>query len=221
MTAGDVLLAARDRHPAFDRHRTPDAVALRFLSDYARELHGKVAAIDESLLAEEGVTATLPLADHEAGIPLPANRYLAGVTGRMQGWSVDEPRTFPIVCIPWARRFDRDVPRGAAWEHGDVLYLRSPASLWRSVDQVAVSLVPIPQPLTDLNSALALPETARRACVEHTALAMARRGHTDPALPVIDVAGFITIARTAEADYLADVANRLTGIPSSVRDVWH
>lgn len=220
MTAGEVIESARDRHPAFARNRNPDAVVLRYVSDYARALHGKVAAIDEAALVTDGVTTPLPLDDHDAGIPLLPNRYVAGVAARLRS-TPDHACTLPVTLVPWANRLDHTNPSASAWVHGSVLSLRPPATRWRLVAEVIVSLVPVPVTLTSLADPLPLPDTASLALVEQTAFFMARRGHTNPALPGIDIAVFAAAASSAEAAYLADVANRLTVEPIQTRDVRH
>lgn len=214
-----VIERARDRHPAFDRNRNPDAVALRYLSDYVRELHGKVAKIDETALVTEHLVA-MPLANHDAGIVLPANRYVAGLAATLVGHTAESPRVVPAALIPWAHRFDRNTPTAAGWLYMGRLFLRSPASHWRTVTQLGVGLVLTPVALVTLDDVLPLPDEASQASVERVALLLARRGHTDPSLPAIDITAFAAAADTAEAVYLADVANGVEANHFQTRDVW-
>lgn len=219
LVAREVIDAARDRHPAFDRNRNPDKLVLRFLSSYATELHGKVVKLNETALLTE-LSVALPLADHEAGIPLPPHRYVAEIVARLNSSTTDDPQVMPVALIPWAHRFDRNRPIWAGWVVKGTLYLRSPASRWQTMNEIAVSLVPTPILSQTLDDPVALPDEAGRALIEHTAAFMARRGHSNPALPAIDLSACVLAATSAEEAYLADVANGVTSVNFQTRDVW-
>lgn len=216
LSAERVIEAARDRHPAFDRSRTPDPSVLRFLSQYRKELAGRVAAIDETALVTS-VTFSMPLSDHEAGITLPANRYIAGITAKDNNAT---PNYYPVDLIPWAHRNDINAPLSAAWEYGGKLYLRSPASAWRYITEIGVAIVPsMDTDLATLADDVGLPTEAERALTEACAFFMAKRGHNDPLLPPIDMQGFASAASNAESEYLHDVNNKNTGRTFRTRDV--
>jgi hypothetical protein len=215
LLVGDVIDSARDRHVAFDRERCPQGMAIRMLSEYAIELHGKVMEIDEDVLRVEFST-NLPLAVFANGIALPANRTVVSVAALATGANA---RTFPVDLIPAEQRFDYNTPAAAAWQIGDVLYLRGDAQQWLNVASIAIATVPIPAPLTRSTDALFLPDTAKRALAENVALAFALRGHSDEALPAIDTAAFAARAARAEESYLDEVRNRLTGRSFHTRDV--
>ncbi len=216
LLAGDVLNAARDRHSSFDRRRHPDGVLLRYLSAYVRLLHGKIAAIDPDALRVETEIA-LPLADHEAGILIPAGRYVAAVVARS---STNNTITQDIPVIPIDQRGDANSPQIAAWQSGDRLFLRSPSTAWGQAGTLGIATIPIPASLSALTSALAVPDTAELVATEATALLMARRGHNDPALPPIDTRLFVAALDEAETAFLADIANRVRPRSIRVRDVW-
>lgn len=219
MLAGTVVNAARDTHPAFDDRRNPDAAVLRFLSRYVRELHGKVAAIDETRLAVEEVV-DFPLADFEAGVALPAHRYLAGASARLTSTSASgDPLTVPVEVVPWAHRHDPKLKPASCWIVNGVAYFLGPERSWSNVAEVAFLLVETPSELATLADTLAIPDEAEAACVAACALFMAKRGHKDEKLPEIDVNLFIGEAERAERAYLDDVANRNTGVVTRTRDV--
>jgi hypothetical protein len=171
LLAGDIITAARDRHSAFDKQQTPDASALRALSAYVRELHGKVAMIDAALLREE-VVVPFPLADFDAGIELPSNRQVVELVGA----TAQYPNGVPIEIIPVLTRHDRNAPAAAAWQVGSRLHLRGAASDWRTLTEVAVAVIPIPVALVTLADEIALPDTAQSALEARLALFMAMRG---------------------------------------------
>lgn len=216
LLAQRVIESARDRHSAFDPRRVPDPSALRFLSAYRKELAGKVAAIDETQLAVTQAVA-MPLAVFDDGIALNANRYIAGIMAKDNQAT---PEYWPVDLIPWAQRNDINTPLAAAWEYGGKLYLRGPSTVWRNITELGIALVPsMDTDLAALTDDVGLPPEAERACVEAIAAYMAKRGHNDPALPAINLSLFTDEARKAEAEYLADVANRNTGRHFRTRDV--
>lgn len=216
LTAGGVINAARDRHAAFDRRRTPDGVLLRHLSAYTKQLHGRISSIDPDILRVEQSTA-FPLADHEAGITLPDNRFVAAVSIADNSTPANN---YPIELIPAITRNDLNAPVLAAWQIGSKIYLRSPASLWTRASSIAISYIAIPVPLTKLSDTLAVPDTAELACIESVALLLARRGHNDPNLPRIVVREFADVFTDAEDQFLKDIANRLGGRRFRTRDIY-
>jgi hypothetical protein len=206
-----VIDKARDRHAAFDRKRIPDRMARRFLSDFCRQLHGRIEALNPSALRVD-LAVALPLADFDAGIALPAGaRFIAEIVAKEPD-TVANPRSYPVRLIPVEQRSAPNGPLAAAWQVGNTLYLRSPASLWRYIGSLAVAYVPFPVELADVNAVLPVPDAAELACVERVAEFMARRGSTDPSAPPIDLGGFTSVADRAELAYLDDVKNQLTGM---------
>lgn len=215
LLVGDVIDSARDDHVAFDRERCPQGMCIRILSEYAIELHGKIMEIDEDVLRTEFST-NLPLAVFAAGIPLPANRTVVSIAALATGVNA---RSFPVELVPAEQRFDSNTPAAAAWQIGDVIYLRGDAQQWLNVASIAIATVPIPVPLTKSADALFLPDTTKRALARNLALALALRGHSDASLPAIDAAAFASRAADAEKSYLDEVRNRLTGRAFHTRDV--
>lgn len=213
ITAAQAIGRARDYHAAFNKQRNPDAVLLRFLSDYAAELYGRLIAIDESAVSTE-LVQPLPLADFEQGITIPANRYVGDVSAvTLDGFPL------PVDLIPFSHRFDRQ--RGAGlygWVLGSVLYLRGTAAEWQNYATVRVRYVPVPVPLVKLADAIALPDTALGACVLACVRMMSGRGHNDESLPAIPLALFMEEASGAEKAFLDDIANRKGAVKIRTRD---
>jgi hypothetical protein len=216
LPARRIIESARDRHPAFDHRRTPDPSALRFLSDYRKELAGRVAQINENLLAVEQ-TVAMPLVSFDAGITLNANRLIVGVVAR--DTSVP-PVTINLDLLPWAQRLDSNTPMAACWQVNGVLYLRSPANMWNNIVQIGILMVPVLGDLATMDDDTGLPVEAARALTENVAYYMAKRSHVDPAIPAIPLAQFYQDAKIAEQEFLFDIGNRQTTTHFRTRDVW-
>jgi hypothetical protein len=217
LLAGDVIDSARDRHAEFDPRRQPDKMLLRTLSDYVAHLSGRITAIDpDALRIEESYE--LPLADFDAGIALPANRYIAEIVAKDPDTAA-RPRSYPVALIGAEQRFARNGPLAAAWQIGDRLYLRGPAETWRFMGSIAVAYVAQPVALATLEDVLALPDSAKLACTEYLALFMARRAGAK-ANPPIAIETFASAASGAESALIEDVKNRLTGRVFFTEDVW-
>lgn len=217
LLAGNVIDAARDRHAAFDRQRHPNKMLLRFLSRYARQLHGKLVALDPDAVRVE-TTANLPLADFDAGIALPANTvYVAEVAA-----SYPAPSTLPPLPIDLIQSDERDAwnrPRAVAWQVGDKLYLGGTADAWTAFGQIAISSVQLPVALVALTDAIALPDAAESACVEAVAEFMAKR-EAQEGNDKIALAVFGEDAAKAEGAYLAVVMNNVAGRTFYTKDVY-
>lgn len=217
LVAGDVIEAARDRHKAFVRELAPQGMALRFLSQYQRELLGKIAEIDEDVLRTDTNTV-MPLAVFDNGIALPANRTIVAISALTTG---AVPNSLEVALVPASLRNDRSTPARAAYQIGDKLFLRGAASDWTTIGSIAVATVPVPVPVTKSTDVLVVPDTAERALIENLALAMALRGHNEPNIPAIDTGAFGARAKDAEQAYLTEVLNRTTGRAYHTRDVMH
>lgn len=218
LLAGTVIDTARDRHAAFTKERHPNKAALRELSAYAKSLHGKILQIDPDVLRVDVVTA-LPLAVFDDGIALPANtQYVAEAVARFPATSSRTP--FPITIIDSAARNALNAPRGAAWQVGNVLYLRSPDTLWRDFDAIALAVVTLPGDLADLTDNLALPDAANFACIERLASFFAGR-EAEETESKISTQRFDAKAEKAETEYLNTVRAALTGKSFFTQDVWH
>lgn len=210
LLAGNVIDAARDRHAAFDPKRHPNKMALRFLSSYVKQLHGKITAIDEDAVRVE-ITAGLPLADFSAGIPLPVNtRFVAAASVTYPSPSTFSP--VPLTIIASGERNAFNTPAGAAWQVGGALYLAGDATRWKAFNSIAISVVTLPVDLVALQDVLAVPDAAELACVEAVALFFAKREVQESSGdPKIGLSAFVATATDAEKSYLNDVMNNVAG----------
>ncbi len=221
-----VVNAARDRHAAFDRVRTPDGVLYRFLADYCQEVQGKIMAIDPTYAGVEvTLSFALPLADFDAGMALGPGRIVTDIVA-VEPLSAGVDRdTIPIQLISRDQRFARNGPIAAAWQEGENLYLRGPYTRWRDMGSIEVQVV---QSFTDADvtalqaktAVLPLPDAGAKMATEAMAYLMARRGHNDPQLPPIDVGLFRDeLSRSEEAFYDA-IRQRDVGRVFFTADVW-
>jgi hypothetical protein len=215
VTAGEVITAARDVHPAFDWRRNPDPVLLRFLNRYHRALCGKAVHRNESILAQEQVVP-LPLAVFADGIALPAYQYLHGATLVLV---MDPTDKRPLEIVPWAHRYDPG-KFPAAWIHGDHLYLRGEATDWVAWGSIVLSYTPIAPDITAVTDTFLLPDTALACLVAATAAYLGTRGAADPGLPKIPLEALKIEAAQAEEDFLNDVFLRRGAQTIRTREVW-
>lgn len=218
-----IINAARDRHVAFDDRRNPSGPLFRFLAQYTAKLSGKVALIDPDaagLTTETNVA--LNVFDFNAGMVLGAGRFVTEVLLIDKVTAVPQ-QTYPIDLIDPALRFAPNGPARAAWQMGNVLYLRGRAVDWQDYGSIAVRVVgglPAEGANEARLAAMALPDESELACIENVALFMARRGHADPKLPPIDIGVFKSEAAEAEEAYLDIVRRRVTGRVFFTQDVY-
>lgn len=216
LTSGSIIDQARGRHAGFDISRHPNKVVLQFLSAFTKQLHGRIAKIDDEALRLDA-TFPLPLANFAAGIPLPMNRNVVEVLAV-------EPtngRRFPLNIVPMRARHDRNVSIGACWIEGSTLFLSFPEQNWQNMSAIVVGYIPVPVPLANLNDVLAVPDTAELACVESCAAFMAKRMPIDPKGGTAQYEVFKTDAAEAERAFLEDIINRQTGQTFQTRDVYN
>lgn len=68
LALGDLLTAARDRHPLFHRTRVPDAVGARFLTGFQRQLLAKIAETNPELVAQQASVAFAATPENAVGV---------------------------------------------------------------------------------------------------------------------------------------------------------
>lgn len=219
-----VITAARDRHKAFDRQRTPNGLLYRFLADYCQELAGKVMAIDPTYGGiEETIVFQLPLADFDAGLALGPGRIVTDIVA-VEPVGTSGRQMIPVPLIDRGQRFAWNGPAIAAWQEGLNLYLRAPADRWKLYGSIEVQVV---QNFTDADVAslqspaaiLPLPDAASKSVTDALAYFMARRGHNDANLPPIDVDRFERDAEKSERAFLDAVRQRNVGRTYFTADV--
>lgn len=213
-TVDDVVDQARSRHSSFHDKRHTNKVALQFLSTYVRTLSGKIAKIDPDVLRSE-VSQALPLATFANGITLPESRLVVNVAGvRTDGTEFD------IDIVPEVQRNDLQIPTASCWQIGMVLFLRPAESNWAGLASLRIGVIATPVEFTALEDEVPLPDAAMTACIEATAAFMGRRGGTDLGMDAPDAASLNAWAESCQADYLDDVANRLTGVTFRTRETY-
>lgn len=79
LALSDIILGARDRHPAFHKSRVTDAVVARFLTRYQRRLITRAADIDASLVAQQASIMFAAVPENAVGVAG------AGTTGGFPG----------------------------------------------------------------------------------------------------------------------------------------
>lgn len=218
-----IINAARDRHVSFDPQRHPSGPLFRFLAQYTAKLSGKVALIDPEAggLAAE-VSVNLDVFPFVAGVVLAANRFVTEVVLVDKASAVPQ-QSYPIDLIDAAQRFAPNGPRAAAWQMGNNLFLRGRYEDWINYGSVTIRYVGglAAEGANEAKAAnMTLPDESELACVENTALFMAKRGHNDPKLPPIDLGAFKATADEAESDYLDVVRRRVTGRVFFTQDTW-
>lgn len=217
LLAGSVIDQARDRHAAFDRQHHPAKGALRFLSSYVKQLHGKVTRLDSSIITLSLDTA-LPLAVHEDGITLPAGtRLVQEAVANPATTAFVEP--VPVAVLDFAQRFAPNAPRLAGWQQAGVFYLRSPNTLWSRCSSVTLTLSVLPLDLSTLEDTLAIPDAAELACVEAVASFFADRESQERETR-ISPDRFVAKAADAEAQFLNDVVTNLSGRVFFTQDTY-
>jgi hypothetical protein len=199
LTCSGIILAARDAHPSFDRHRHPDGILLRHLSTEHRRLAGKVLLANRAALVVDLEPIALSGYDFDAGSALPAHQFIQDVSA----WDATGCAV-PVRQIAWENRL-RPTCRGFTWSlHDGKLFLSDTALDWADVVEVRVSYAPITATLATLAAVIALPDSAEAALQATLCDFMARRSPAD-LVPPADRAGFRQERESAEIDFLATV----------------
>jgi len=213
MTAGDIIQAARDEHPAFNEVLVAPAMAWRWLQEIQLALVEEARRADATYLPT-GVTITMGTDVNGnrtgtvgagspelllAGFTLPSHLTVLGGTIYLD--SARQLRD-DLALVPWA---DRHQPEGRypAYERNQKLFLCGRDADWLQVVTIDLDYTAIPTAPAAAASVLALPDSARSASVAALALAMARRA---VALKVeLDFPYFQTKDAKATASWLQSV----------------
>lgn len=215
-TVQDAIDDARDQHFTFNDRDHPSKALLNRLNNAVAQLRRRIMEIDETALATTQ-TQAMPLAVHENGIPLTTGTINV-IAVAAQPTGTPAPNPIAVEVIPHAHRFDIGPATFACWEVNNVLYLRSPASLWTNIASVGILSVPAYTRLTTYASAVALPDDCRSVLAADLAAFMAGRRKTE-ALSGGDVAAFkAQSAAEAQAFYLS-IGTKIAGRVYRTRDV--
>lgn len=212
-TVADVIENARDQHPAFDPERTPDTVLMRELNRYARTLLFLLLERDSSHYTTE-TNVPLPLADHDAGITLPAHVLFQGATLNCSNLDA----TTELKIIPFRKRHEPGVPY-PGYIHGGTLYLVGNAEDFSQFDSLDYWLVPDPTALTLLTQTIELPDDAQEALAHRLCFFMARRTPIYEQAPM-PVREFQAWWKEAEDEFLVEIATHNRTEANYIREVW-
>ena len=187
ITAGDILNAARDRHPSFDPKSQPAEVAYRFLEQFARALASDVMERRPEALATSTLVTSMPLAVFSNGIAVPANLMVTEVTALRSG-DTSPNEDAPVALLAPAQRFRFSgngmvgfgIPTLTAYLNGSTLQLGSDATAWSPYASITVRYIPVPSVTTGA-SVLPFPDDAMTPCVSALAefFGMRRQGMSD------------------------------------------
>ena len=211
LVVGDILNFARDLHPAHDRERTPDRVAIRLLSTIERDLAAEIAQVNPDYLLSTATIAAPIAAGESSAQTIPAFHHIRGGTVT---FAADGPVNRGLELITWERRY-RQPFNFQAYLRGGSLYFVGEDADWADVSSVDVYYTPIPPALpetaTALTSSMTLTDQARGVCQWMLAQHMAVRGAAHPDTPEAsrpDVGYFATQAAQARTDFRLAVAQQ-------------
>ena len=209
LNAGDIINQARDIHVSFEPRSHPNAVLLRELSRYQRELTTKIAEVNPALVAIP-ISVTLPLTDFDAGIELPSHVYiLPGVAVCLR---TNPAIREPIEMVNLTMRSDPETPDITVFVRGNHLFLSGRAQSWQTFTAIQFQIVLIPKRLQTLDDPLLLPDYAEEVLAGMLARFMAIR--TGVASPVVQ------LAAEAEARFMESVASQRRSETYVTRDVF-
>lgn len=214
-----VIEEARDGHSSFTPAAHPPGVLYRRLASFCNRVQGRILALSPGHSGiEQTVTFQMPLDDFDAGLNIGPNRIVTDIQ-LVDPQDIATPRTYPIELISRDQRFAVNGPTAAAWQEGDIVYLRGPGTRWsRFVGTVQVQVI-IPFGDTEATALqapgalLPLPDSFGGVAALDLQAAMALR--SSPPLP-----GFAELAAATEAAALQDFATRLTAVSFFTADVW-
>lgn len=212
ITVGDVILAARDRHSLFAKPNVPDAVFVRYFTDYQRTLLSKAIQRDSTFLMS-GQTVSNP--DPATPVTLPANKRLVGGT---VNFANDQP-SIELTIVSYSDRLDSLGPYTATLE-GLTLTFHDYASDWSGVSNVTLDYVAEPGALTALTDTFVLPDTSRPTLVANGALMAGQRLSGMQGMPQIDLSGLAMAASEAEKAWLSEVGSARRSRVHRIREVW-
>lgn len=209
LTAGAVITEARDHHPAFNPRQHPNGTLLRLLSSYQRNITSEIARVNAPLCASQ-VIISLPLADFNAGVKLPANTYvLPGVLLRTAGMTDLKE---PIDLVDATLRGELDMAHKFAYLKGNHVFLGRRPSNYQNYDQLIMEMVLVPRRLERLTDTLVLPDWGEDTYIGALVNKMAIRQ---------ELGGNVLLdADKMQKDFLATVAQQKAAQASGTLDVW-
>lgn len=205
---------ARDRHPGFTREQTPDGPAVRYLSEYVRQLHSRTLEVNpDAIVAPHPIP--LPLAVFADGSVLPDHHYVHGGDVHID----EDDSSVPLHIIPWELRRQR-MPWPAVTIHGGTLYQLGWEELWEPFSRIVLRLAAAAAAeLSALADTVELPASAFPCCTAALAGFMAGRPVKE-GLQKPDKAALIADRIGAEGVYLTEIGNKRRSQAMQIMEVW-
>lgn len=213
-TAADIILEARDHHPAFDERQTPDPVARRTVDRYAAELYDLLLEreADEIISTEE---ISFPLTDFDAGYDLPDFVFHHNGEVFYNGTAFQDP----LNIVPFQSRHTPGVPNAAYIRENTIHFVGNEAD-WTVVEKVEFYYSPPRTPLADLTTDSELPDVLKPAAVKRLALFMAQRGPEGRGTEPVPISLTAEDWKESEQRGLRAVGRKRSSDVGHIREVW-
>ncbi len=224
VTAGTIILHARDLHPSLSKVNAPDALAFRALTRFLDGLNEEIARRVPSFLGAQAVV-TFPLASFAAGVDLAALipngwkdlldgflTYSASPTG--------QPITIRGEFVPYEQRdSNRDLP--AYTFLNNALIFLGQESDYTPFSTFTLTYTPLGIPVVNANTAIPLPDDCLEALAAMLAGFFLKRLVDDPQYRVTArTAGlYLQDAETMRGDFLRRIWRMTQRENYVVRDV--
>lgn len=215
VTVADVLLHARDLHPAFNRQATGDAPLLRFLTRYQQEMLARIADIKRDAVQKVYEVSIPTAADWEAGESLPDHILIHKGDVVWEDTDLGKEE-FEVVAFSQRQEANRN---WGGWIQEGRLRLMHEAADWEGIERIDLFYFPLGEDLTGRTSEFDLPGRPLPLLTAAASYFMALRAPAGAATP-IDVGRFGQDKLDAEEKYLDEVTGRRRAVVSRAREVW-
>jgi hypothetical protein len=220
LVADNLIVAARDASPTYDDRRHPDAVLLRALSRYQKELLGRIIRLDPSK-AVEYFDQALPLTVFANGIAVPAYKYPLGAQVTYSGGT----DVCHLTLVQWADNLryshggDESGARACYLLNG-ILFLCGEAEDWTEFSSLRWRYVAEPAALAMSRATVLtlLPDSAEGTLVAYLALKMAQRGGAEEGEPKPDAASAAADWQVAEDRFFDEMGRNTQAVSSIIAD---
>lgn len=212
-TVAAVIEEARDQHAAFDAERTPDAVCIRHVSRYTRELYARVVEKNDQLYVNS-FEETLPLADFVNGFALPADFM------KILGGHVTDVAEYQHV-LQFVSHRNRWHPgcHTPVYILNQTVYFCGYEGDWLKATKAVIHYIPEPTLPTAAADTVPLPDGSSRVVAENLAFFMARRSHAYEG-EAVPAALFYQSWRESEKEFLVEIAQHSRQQFNVIREEW-